>query len=122
MKNAVKKPVSLADRLDAADAQDEAAALDLLYRPPAFFFQGIAALTGMRCQRENLECWSRRGDEYYEDIFGPCREEKNFRRWLFGAGYGLVYLSSAAVLARLLLEPMYWLEKFTDTEKGDAEK
>ena len=62
--------------------------LDVLSQPPPFFFQGLAALTELRCQQENLECWLRWHEALLQEQRRPNHAHKNppvipsFRVWL----------------------------------------
>lgn len=94
----------------------------LSQRLPAFF-QGVAALTGLRSQRENIECWSRWEEKLYEEQYGfgvmNKGESKNFHCWLFWGGLDLTEGEDAELFTHILLEPMYFLEQYADKQRGD---
>lgn len=74
----------------------------------------------MRCQRENLECWSRWDAAFYQ----MQRKDKNrrlcrkFLFWLIWGGQDLIKDNDEEAISHLLLEPMYWLEESACAQKG----
>lgn len=80
--------------------------LDVLAQRLPFFSRGVAALTGMRCHRENLECWSR-----WDQESGRLNSIRPLHFWLALGCNDLKNENDPELFGRLLLEPMYWLEE-----------
>ena len=121
-----EKNIPLTERIQKLGGPDgslHVVSLEVLSRRIPLFFQGIAALTRMRCHRENLSCWLRweaMEKEYYSKRVGhgqPCKE-KNLLYWLCWGGIDLTKADDEEFFANLLLEPMYWLEECAKTQKG----
>lgn len=107
------KSIPLAERiqgLGGPDSPPQVESLEAMSRRIPFFFQGVAALTGMRCHRENLACWSR-WERMEEERSGKPSEETGFLCWLAGGGRDLAMADDGEFFANLLLEPMHWLEE-----------
>ena len=113
--------VPLAVRLkNQIEQEDNLTGLDVLCQRLPFFFQGVAALTGMRCQRENLERWSHWEEAGLVDLDAHKRHiKKSFHYVLILAGLYLTEDNDAEPLTYLLLEPMYWLEEYSNSQKGE---
>ena len=109
-----KKP--LAERLQELAVPHSCSyveSLEVLSQGLPFFFQGVAALTGMRCYRENMDYWSRW--EMMEEKY--CPGKKDFSYWLDGGGWDQAIENNEEFLTNLLLEPMYWLEECAKTQE-----
>ena len=115
----MKKTIPLAERLREQNERDKLNSLDVLCQRLPFFFQGVALLTDTRGQRENLACWSRWEDAGFSDVRKQDRHKKrSFHYALVLAGIYLVEDNDPEPLTHLLLEPMYWLEEYSNTQKG----
>lgn len=131
-KNGVKPPkephakkrqaAAFDERVRGQASQSGADPLYILSLPCPVFFQGVAALTGLRCQRENLECSLR----WYEELLQMQRESNQrnpavipgFGTWMLWGANDLYVYKKPEALFNLLLEPMYWLEKTMDSQEG----
>ena len=108
------------ERVRGQAAQGGADPLDILSMPCPVFFQGMAALTGLRCQRENLECSLR----WHEELKREANQKKTTASLVFGilmlwGASDLYVYKNPAGLFHFLLEPMYWLEKTVNLQEGD---
>lgn len=112
----MKQQISFAQRLKGQSQRNPVETLEVLTHRIPFYFQGLAALTGQRRQRENLACWSRWEECYYREEFGPgtpgrpVRQEKTLKDWLVWADLDLM-AGEADMFIGLILEPMYSLEE-----------
>lgn len=118
------KQIPLAERVSGQAAGDQLAGLSILSQRLPCYFQGVAALTGLRRHRENLEVWQDWEERYYEDNFGPdkpgapVRQEQSFSFWLRWAVLDLID-GDADMLINLILEPMYSIAESRCAKKGD---
>lgn len=115
--------VSFAERVREQARQGGVENLAVLSQRIPLFFQGVAALTGIRSQRENLECWSRWEKTLYQKQYASGTmhegEYRCFHNWLFWSGMDLTEDDDAEFFIYMLLEPMYWIEEYADTQRGD---
>ena len=105
------------ERMKDQAIQEGTEPLDILSLPIPAFFQGMAALTGLRCLRENMASCLR----WYEMILREKRRRDqasgassalpDFCTWLTLGVNNLFAYEEAAGLYRFLLEPMYQLEE-----------
>lgn len=115
-----EKNIPLAERIQGLGWPDSTLpveSLEALSLRLPLFFQGLAALTGMRCHRENLDCWSR-WERMEEEQNGHPREETDFLYWLAYGGLQLAIADDEELFTNLLLEPMYWLDECAKAQKG----
>ena len=114
-----KKIIPLAERLGDQSRQDMVSSLWVLRQRLPFFFHGLSLLTGQRSQRENLTCWSRWEEAGFSDVRKRDRhKKKSFHFALALAGIYLAEDEDLEPITYLLLEPMYRLEEYFNTQKG----
>ena len=117
--------IPLADRLRKQEQEKPFESLPVLSRRLPLYFQGVAALTGQRCQRENIACWQRWEEGYYQENFSPgkpdapVRQEQPLAFWFAWACIDLIQDGDAEMFTRLILEPMYWLSECRKAQEGD---
>ena len=97
--------------------------LAVLSQSLAVYHQGVAALTRMRCHRENLSCWPHWEKEHYEEQyknirFSPSRKDIKMNFWFRWGGLDILYENEIDLFQKLVLEPMYWLETCANAQEG----
>lgn len=120
----------LSERLKGTSGRGGAAGLEVFYRRIPFYWQGVAALTGTRFQRENLSCLKRWEETYYQEREAgekrarrrKGRKYQDFFFWMIWGGLDLVQGNDPEMLTRLLLEPMYWMEELNEPQNGEPQK
>lgn len=117
------KLIPLAERLQEAPEARKTESLKIFSQRMAVYHQGVAALTKMRCHRENMDCWPRWEKGHYEEQYkgmghAPSPRDFKFNFWFHWGGLDILYENEIGQFKNLVLEPMYWLEECANAQEG----